>query len=288
MTNDTALHEKSGTAGDRTFVVRVLRQDGPGRRSYWQRHRVRYEPNMNCISVLQKIAEQATTIDGRKVAPVAWDCNCLEEVCGACTMVINGRVRQACTALVDQLLAERPGEIELRPMSKFPVLRDLMVDRGRIFAALEKIKAWLPVDSYYHMGPGPRQSQDAQQMAYLYSKCMSCGCCLEACPQFLRIELRRKEGETEAEFHARERELIDRSFMGAHAIAQVELFNSNPIGSMNAAERLDALVSEGGIQTCGNAQNCVKVCPKQIPLTTAIAHAGRSATLHTLKKWFDR
>ena len=49
-------------------------------------------------------------------------------------MVINGRVRQACTALVDRLLGQRPTEIELRPMTKFPVLRDLMVDRSRMFA----------------------------------------------------------------------------------------------------------------------------------------------------------
>ena len=125
-------------------------------------------------------------------------------------------------------------------------------------------------------------------MAYLYSKCMSCGCCLEACPQFLKIELRRQPGETEEEFGRREQDAIDRAFMGAHAVAQVELFNSNPIGQMNAAERLDALTSQGGIQTCGNAQNCVKVCPKGIPLTTAIAQAGRSATVHTVKKWLDR
>lgn len=274
--------------GETTFIVRILRQDGPGQRSYWERHRVEYEPDMNCISVLQKIAEKATTADGVKVAPVVWDCNCLEEVCGSCTMVINGRVRQACTALVDQLLADRPGEIELGPMTKFPVIRDLWVDRSRIFAALEKVKAWVPVDSYYHLGSGPRQSQESQQMAYLYSKCMSCGCCLEACPQFLKIEIRCQEGDTPEQFAARQREAYDRAFMGAHAIAQVELFNSNPTGRMNAAERLDALSSEGGIQTCGNAQNCVKVCPKNIPLTTAIARAGRSATLHMLKKWFDR
>ncbi|NQU26470.1 MAG: succinate dehydrogenase iron-sulfur subunit, partial [Candidatus Nealsonbacteria bacterium] len=211
-----------------------------------------------------------------------------EEVCGACAMVINGRVRQACTALVDQLLTERPGEIELRPMTKFPVLRDLWVDRRRIFAALRKVKAWVPVDSYYHRGPGRRQSQETQQMAHLYSKCMSCGCCLEACPQFLKIELCREQDETEEAFGVREQEAIDRAFMGAHAVAQVELFNSNPIGRMNAAERLDALTSPGGIQTCGNAQNCVKVCPKSIPLTTAIAQAGRSATVHTVKKWLDR
>jgi succinate dehydrogenase / fumarate reductase iron-sulfur subunit len=243
---------------------------------------------MNCISVLQKIAEKATTADGRPVAPVAWECNCLEEVCGACTMVINGRVRQACTALVDQLLAARPAGIELRPMTKFPVVRDLVVDRSRIFAALEKVKAWVPVDSYLHLGSGPRQSQEAQQLAYLYSKCMSCGCCLEACPQFLKIEVLCREGDTPESFRARQHETYNRAFMGAHAIAQVELFNSNPTGAMNARERLDALVSEGGIQVCGNAQNCVKVCPKEIPLTTAIARAGRAATLHTLRKWLDQ
>ena len=76
--------------------------------------------------------------------------------------------------------------------------------------------------------------------------------------------------------------------MGAFAIAQIELFNSNPVGRMTARERLDALVSEAGIEVCGNAQNCVKVCPKEIPLTTAIARGGRAATWHALRTWFDQ
>ena len=172
-------------------------------------------------------------------------------------------------------------------MTKFPVVRDLMVDRSRLFASLEKIKAWVPVDSYYDMGPGPRQSQEQQQFAYEYSKCMSCGCCLEACPQFLKMELLKQPDETQEQFRARLREAVDRSFIGAHAIAQVDLFNMNPIGAMNAGERLDALTAEGGIQVCGNAQNCVKVCPKSLPLTTAIARGGRAATIHSLKKIFD-
>jgi len=270
------------------FVVEVLRQDAPGRESYWQRFRVQYEPDMNVISALQKIAAMARTAEGRPVPPVAWECNCLEEICGACTMVINGRVRQACTALVDRLLEDHPAKIELRPMSKFPVIRDLVVDRSRIFSTLKKIKAWVPVDSYLDMGPGPRQSQEHQELAYVLSKCMSCGCCLEACPQYLKIELVRKPGETDEEFAAREEERFRRSFMGAAGIAQVDLFNTNPVGRMNSRERLDALVSEGGIQLCGNAQNCVKVCPKEIPLTTSIARMGRAATLHMLKGWFDR
>jgi len=270
------------------FQVRVLRQDGPGQRSYWQRFRVPYEADMNVISVLQKIAEISQTMDGTPVAPVAWECNCLEEVCGSCTMLINGRVRQACSALVDRLLAERPEDIELRPMTKFPVLRDLVVERRRLFVNLKEVRAWVPVDSYLDMGPGPRQSQDQQTLAYHYSKCMSCGCCLEACPQYVKIELQRQSGESEEQFHERENELYERAFLGAHAIAQVELFNSNPIGTMNANERLDALIGEGGIQVCGNAQNCVRVCPKEVPLTTAIGRGGRAATLHVLKKFFDR
>jgi succinate dehydrogenase / fumarate reductase iron-sulfur subunit len=271
-----------------TFDVVILRQDGPGKPSYWERFRVEHEPDMNVISVLQKVAATGHNAEGKRVAPVAWECNCLEEVCGACTQVINGRVRQACTALVDRLLEERPGQIELRPMGKFPVIRDLVVDRSRMFSTLRKIKAWLPVDSYLDMGPGPRQSQENQETAYVLSKCMTCGCCLEACPQFLKIELVRFSGETEDEHRRREQEVNDRSFMGAFAVSQVELFNTNPIGAMNARERLDALVAEGGIQVCGNAQNCVQVCPKEIPLTTSIGRMGRAATLHALRNWFDR
>ncbi len=272
-----------------SFEVRILRQEAPGRASYWERHRVDYEPQMNVISVLQKIAAKATTIDGRSVTPVAWDCNCLEEICGACTMVINGRVRQACSALVDNLLQqEDPNEIRLEPMSKFPVVRDLMVDRSRLFRALEKARAWVPVDGYYELGPGPRVSPEVQEQAYPLSKCMSCGCCLEACPQYTKVELTRLSGETDEEFQQRKRATYDQSFIGAHAISQIMLFNMHPTGKHEAAARLDQLTAPGGIQICGNAQNCVAVCPKEIPLTTSIARAGRATTAHVIKKWFDR
>jgi succinate dehydrogenase / fumarate reductase iron-sulfur subunit len=281
------VSETNGQDVQRTFEVRILRQAAPGRQSYWERFRVQRGPDMNVISVLQQIAAHPHTVAGRDVAPVAWDCNCLEEVCGACTMVINGRTRQACSALVDRLLEEQPGQIELRPMTKFPVLRDLLVDRARLFRALNRVKAWVPVDGYYDRGPGPRQSPDDQQEAYPYSQCMSCGCCVEACPQYTKIELPRREGESDQEFAAREAEEFDRGFLGAHAIGQAMLFNSHPTGRTMAGSRLDALMAPGGLQICGNAQNCVAVCPKEIPLTTAIARAGRATTVHAIKKWFD-
>jgi succinate dehydrogenase / fumarate reductase iron-sulfur subunit len=55
---------------------------------------------------------------------------------------------------------------------------------------------------------------------------------------------------------------------------------------MNAAERLEALMADGGIDDCGNAQNCVRACPKEIPLTTAIAEMFRATTVHGLRKLF--
>lgn len=279
--NDSSRHPQK-------VNVRVLRQDGPGQPSYWERHQVAYEENMNVISVLQKIASQATTVEGEPIAPVAWDCGCLEEVCGSCTMVINGRVRQSCSALVDRLLEDNATEIELRPMTKFPVIRDLMVDRSRMFNALKRVKGWVPVDNYYDMGPGPRQTRSEQEELYPLSECMTCGCCLEACPQYLKIEVHRRPGETDEQFEERKQAAYGQGFIGAAAISQAMLFNMNPIGKNVKDERLEALTEPGGIQACGNAQNCVAVCPKEIPLTRSIGRAGRQTTVYALKKIFDK
>ena len=168
------------------------------------------------------------------------------------------------------------------------LLPDLAVDRSRLFRSLERVKAWVPVDGYYDMGAGPRISREEQEQNYPLSQCMSCGCCLDACPQFTKIEIQRQPGETEAEHTARKNASYDEGFVGAHAISQAMLFNSHPVGKNMASERLEALTSPGGIQECGNAQNCVAVCPKEIPLTTSIARAGRATTIYSIKKIFDR
>ena len=74
--------------------------------------------------------------------------------------------------------------------------------------------------------------------------------------------------------------------MGAFAIAQAMLFSRHPTGVMQKEARLDGILGEGGIADCGNAQNCEAVCPKDIPLTRAIAEAGWDTTKHAIKKVF--
>ena len=138
------------------------------------------------------------------------------------------------------------------------------------------------------MGPGEKQLRATQEQNYPLSQCMSCGCCVDACTQYTKIELTQESGESEEDFEQRKRDAYDQAFIGPHAISQTMLFNNHPTGKVIASERLDALTGPGGIQACGNAQNCVSVCPKEIPLTTSIARASRAATVHVIKKWFDK
>src|SRR5580704_12258256 len=102
--------------------LKVKRQDGPGQGSYWQDFEVPWHPRMNVISALMEIQKRPVTSGGERVAPVVWECVCLEEVCGSCTMRIDGRVRQSCSALVDKI-APDGHTIVLEPMTKFPVVR---------------------------------------------------------------------------------------------------------------------------------------------------------------------
>lgn len=241
-----------------TFVI--SRQDAPESATYEETFVLDYRPNMNVISALMEIRRNPVNSKGEATTPIAWDMNCLEEVCGACSMVINGRPRQSCSALVDQL--EQP--IRLEPMRTFPVVRDLQVDRSRMFDSLKRVKAWVPIDGTYDLGPGPRMPEKKRQWAYELSKCMTCGVCLEACPN-----------------------VNDKSdFIGPQPLSQVRLFNAHPTGALNKGERLETIMGDGGLANCGNSQNCVQSCPKGIPLTTSIAALNRDTTLQAFKNFF--
>ncbi|KGX89043.1 succinate dehydrogenase iron-sulfur subunit [Pontibacillus litoralis] len=238
----------------------ITRQDNPESNPYEETFHIPYRTNMNVISALMEIRRNPVNANGEKTTPVYWDMGCLEEVCGACSMVINGKPRQSCTALIDKL--EQP--VRLAPMTTFPVVRDLAVDRSRMFDALKKVKAWVPIDGTHDLGPGPKMAENKRQWAYELSKCMTCGVCLEACPNVNSKS----------------------SFIGPAPLSQVRLFNSHPTGAMNKNERLEALMGEGGLSECGNSQNCVQSCPKGIPLTTSIASLNRETAIHSFKKFF--
>ena len=247
---------------NKSVIIKIKRQLTPNAKPSWEEFEIPYKPNMNVISAMMEIATNPVTADGVDTTPITYDSNCLEEICGSCAMRINGKARMACSALVDKL--EQP--ITLAPLSKFPVVRDLAVDRSVLFENLKAVKAWVPIDGSYDLGAGPRQFPQIQEQRYPLSNCISCTICMEVCPQFNDST----------------------NFVGAATIAQVKLFNMDPAGAVLKEERLRALAGDGGIQECGYAQNCVEACPKQLPLTEAISDISRDVIVQQVKDLFTR
>jgi succinate dehydrogenase / fumarate reductase iron-sulfur subunit len=249
----------------RTIKVAIKRQASPDAKAVTQKFEIPYRPNMNITSLLGEIALNPVDVSGAPTTPITYDSNCLEEICGSCAMLINGKAMMACSALVDKLLKDTD-TINLAPLSKFPVVRDLSVDRSVLFENLKKVKAWVPIDGTYDLGAAPRQHPQIQEERYPLSNCISCTICMEVCPQFNDVT----------------------GFVGAATIAQTKLFNMDPAGSVLKEERLRALAGDGGIQECGFAQNCVQACPKHLPLTEAISDMNRDVFVQQVKDFFTR
>lgn len=248
----------------RAYTLKIYR--GTPEKQYFEEFELEFSRGANIISALMDIQKNPINKKGEKTTPVAWEQGCLEEVCGSCSMLINGKPRQACTCLIEPFFENNDHvTITLAPFSKFPLVRDLVVDRTSMFENLKKVRAWVDIDGSYEQGKGPQVSPEVQEALYTLSTCMTCGCCTEGCPQ-----------------------MNDKSkFIGPAAISQARLFNAHPTGAREKAKRIRPLMEEGGVGDCGNAQNCIEVCPKNIPLTESIALIGRETTKQAIKDFMS-
>ena len=112
---------------EKTVLFKIRRQDSPSTSPRWEEFELAWHSGMNVISSMMEIARNPITRQGKATTPITYDSNCLEEVCGSCAMLINGKARMACSALIDNL--EKP--IRLEPLSKFPVV--LLVQTGLVY-----------------------------------------------------------------------------------------------------------------------------------------------------------
>lgn len=115
------------------------------------------------------------TADGKETKKINYASSCQEKKCGACAMLINGLPRLACSLFLCNIV--KKGKIELAPLSKFPVISDLRVDREKIFARLKEMQVWLS-EKDRDWKKGDRSLQ------YDAGQCLMCGCCLEICPNY--------------------------------------------------------------------------------------------------------
>lgn len=229
-------------------VVRVQRQDS---RTAVETRRfedfsVETRRGDTVATLLHAMAEDPVTTAGQHVAPVAFESACRATGCSACTILVNAHVAVACRTSIESVRPKR-GPIVLAPMTKFPVIRDLIVDRGLLRGAGQRLGVWL--DDPPSSAPGTTFALSE------IDRCTLCGACFEACP-----------------------ETAGTRFVGAAALNEARLSNELAAGRSRKTARVEASMNAGGVANCGKAGVCVEVCPERIPLVDSILALERETT----------
>lgn len=240
--------------------LKIKRQDSPKGKPYWENFALEFDKNDTLLALLTKIGSNPVTASGKETTPIHHEYNCKEEICGTCTVRVNGKPMMSCSTLVSNLPVsslEKP--IIVEPLEKFPVIRDLTVNRNKIFQSLSSVRNWVETDNLFD--PPLKYAQNEQIEMYSYSKCINCGSCYDACPRT---------------------DKSSKSYLGPAAIAQVVKMCIHPRGKEDKDTRLAAIMGDDGISKCGKALVCESVCPKCVPLVRSIGRANREA----IKKLF--
>jgi succinate dehydrogenase / fumarate reductase iron-sulfur subunit len=244
------------------LVLHVWRQAGPSAPGRF----VRYEatdisPDMSFLEMLDVLNE---TLVARKEEPVAFDHDCREGICGSCGLVINGRPhgpQRATTACQLHMRHFTDGEevwVEPWRARAFPVLKDLVVDRGafdRIIQAGGFITARTGSAPEANAVPVPKRDADRAMDA---AACIGCGACVAACPNASAM---------------------------LFVAAKVSHLGSLPQGQPERYERVVRMVAtmdDAGFGACTNHGECMAACPKEISVD-CIAQLNRDVLRATLR-----
>jgi succinate dehydrogenase / fumarate reductase iron-sulfur subunit len=226
--------------------LRVWRQAGPHARGRF----VAYDaadlsPDMSFLEMLDVLNERLIE---KGEAPIAFDHDCREGICGSCSLMINGvahgPMRGTATCQL-HLRSFRDGQavvVEPWRAKAFPVVRDLVVDRGaldRIIAAGGYVSARTGGVPDANAVLVPKDDADAAMDA---AACIGCGACVAACPN------------------------ASASLFTAAKIAHLGLM---PQGQPERSKRVLRMVSQMDMEEFGNCTNigeCQEACPKLISI----------------------
>ncbi|GHD18963.1 succinate dehydrogenase/fumarate reductase iron-sulfur subunit [Nocardiopsis kunsanensis] len=229
------------------ITLRVWRQKGrddEGRMVTYKLTDV--SPDMSFLEMLDVLNEKLT-LEGEE--PVAFDHDCREGICGACGVVIDGEAHgpERTTTCQLHMRSFNDGDtITVEPWraSAFPVVKDLVVDRGafdRIIQAGGYVSAPTGTAPDAHANPIPKPDADR---AFDAATCIGCGACVAACPNASSM---------------------------LFTAAKVTHLGMLPQGQPERASRVVQMVNQQDAEDfggCTNIGECAAVCPKGIPLDT--------------------
>jgi len=217
-------------------------------------------PDMSFLEMLDVVNEG---LIGRGEEPIAFDHDCREGICGMCGLVINGRPhgpRARTTACQLHMREFKDGDtITIEPWRAraFPVIRDLIVDRGaldRIITAGGFITA--PTGSAPDANAIPVPKVDAD-LAFDAAACIGCGACVAACPNASAM------------------------LFTAAKVSHLALL---PQGKPERYDRVRSMLAQHdteGFGGCTNHRECEAACPKGIGIDN-IARLNREFILASL------
>ena len=229
------------------LTLKVWRQKGPEDKGKIETYKLKdITPDMSFLEMMDVLNDQLIT-EGAE--PVAFDHDCREGICGACSMYINGRAHgpgELVTTCQLHMRSFKDGDtiyIEPWRAKAFPVIKDLVVDRSsfdRIMAAGGFISVNTSGNTQdANALPIPKEDADHAMDA---ATCIGCGACVATCKNASAM---------------------------LFVSAKVSQFALLPQGRVEAGQRVINMVEQmekEGFGNCTNTGACEVECPKGISL----------------------
>ena len=221
--------------------IRILRQKSAESEPYWECFDYDGPEDNTIAGVIDYLNFNDDIINdaGEKTSRIGWECSCMQGMCGACAMIINDVPALACEAFLKDLKGDG---ITIRPLTKFPVIRDLVVDRSSIHENLKKTNVFI---GEYE----PPEDKDHEHQ-YTAAKCLKCGLCLEVCPNY-------EDGG---------------SFYGATFANDCYLVAAR---NHDKSKEISKVYNEHYKKDCTVVLTCRDICPMGIPMTASMAKLNR-------------
>ena len=203
-------------------------------------------PDMSFLEMLDVVNEDLST---KGSEPIAFDHDCREGICGACSLTINGiphGPRRGTTACQLHMRYFKDGQtvvIEPWRAKPFPVVKDLVVDRSA-FDRIVQVGGFVSVST----GGAPDGNailvpKEKAERAMDAAACIGCGACVAACPNASAM-----------------------LFTAAKVSHLAEL----PQGAPERKRRVQSMVKQmdaEGFGGCTNHFECEAACPKEISVS---------------------
>lgn len=222
--------------------VKIKRQESRRSAPFWETFFFRSEGRITVAAILERLndRDQLEDVQGRRCRKIQWECGCMQKVCGGCAMVINGHPALACSTFIN---TDDTEVLKLEPLTKFPVVSDLVVDRSVIW---ERQK-----EAMMYLGKRKRPELKEQEHQYSAAKCLKCGLCLEVCPNYL--------GDKD-------------DFYGAEFVNNAYLLHSS---TLNRRRQIEKEYEEHFEKRCSKSLACRDICPMHLQTLSSISYMNR-------------